>query len=77
MPEHTRQSPCGVRSSFVLGRCPSMFCWRKSGGKLASSLLGMLTLEGTEKAAKCGSAQDSLLTFNQEAKQSEGMQGLS
>jgi hypothetical protein len=54
-----------------------MFCWRKSGGKLASSLLGMLTLEGTEKAAKCGSAQDSLLTFNQEAKQSEGMQGLS
>lgn len=48
-----------------------MFYWRKSGGKLTSSLLGMLTLEGTE-AAKGGSAQGSLLTSNQEVKLSEG-----
>lgn len=54
-----------------------MFYWRKSVEKLASSLLGMLALEGTEEAAKCGSAQGSHLTFNQEVKQSEGKQSLS
>lgn len=75
--DHTRQSPCGVCSSFVLGCRPSMFYWRKSVEKLTSSLLGMLALEGTEEAAKCGSAQGSHFTFNQEVKQSEGKQSLS
>lgn len=56
----------------MLGCRPSTFYWRKSGGKLASSLLEMRTLEGTEEAAKGGSAQGSLLAFNQEVKLSEG-----
>lgn len=53
-----------------------MFYWRKSVEKLASFLLGMLALKGTEEAAKRDSAQGPLLTFNRKAKQSEGKQGL-